>query len=115
MSDPERVARLKDFLEERMQVEAGPRFMGIPERWFPQPLFRCENGHVSTAILKSEALWRDACLECWGQVGLTYPEDREDHCGHGRHSRRVQGRHGASDVRFGRLANRLQKEREAAP
>lgn len=50
-------------------------FMGIPDRWFDSPRYRCENGHVSTTILKSEKLGRNACLKCFARVRITFPED----------------------------------------
>lgn len=58
-------------------MEPGPKFLTIPERWLESPRYRCENGHVSTMVLKSEALGRDACLECQGRLWITFPEDSE--------------------------------------
>ncbi len=51
-------------------------FMDIPDRWFEDPSWRCENGHVSSTFLKSERDG-DRCLACHGRVKLTFPEDRE--------------------------------------
>jgi hypothetical protein len=50
-------------------------FMGVPDRWFEGKKFRCVNGHVSTTLLKSEALGGTVCLSCQGHVMLTFPED----------------------------------------
>lgn len=60
-------------------AEGGPFFLDRPERWLDDPHFRCENGHVSTMVLKSEALGRDACLAggCRAPLHLTFPEDRD--------------------------------------
>lgn len=58
-------------------LEHGPRFLGTLERWLDDPHWRCERGHVSTHILKSEELGRDACLECRGRLWITFPEDVE--------------------------------------
>lgn len=59
--------------------EPGPRFLSKPDRWFDEgPRFRCTNGHVSSMVLKSEALGRDACLACKEPTVLTFPEDVDD-------------------------------------
>lgn len=52
-------------------------FMGIPERWYdkPGPLYRCENEHISRMLLKSEAKGMTVCLDCYGPVLMTFPED----------------------------------------
>ena len=72
-----------------ISFEAGPRFMGIPERWYADgpdkpyghpdrgPKFRCVNGHVSTRVLKTEARG-DRCLACDGNLVMTFPEDKDD-------------------------------------
>lgn len=61
-----------------MEATAGEEmFMHRPDRWWQARHWRCVNGHVSTSILKSEALRRDACLACRAEVMLTFPEDRE--------------------------------------
>lgn len=60
-------------------AELGPRFLGKPDRWYDQgPRFRCTNGHVSSMVLKSESLGRDACLACEEPTVLTFPEDVDD-------------------------------------
>jgi hypothetical protein len=51
-------------------------FLGIPDRWFERPLWRCRAGHLSNRILKSE-LKGDLCLACQEPVLLTFPEDQE--------------------------------------
>lgn len=58
--------------------ETGNRFSGRPERWWNDPHWRCENGHVSTRYLKSEELGTDVCLSCRGWIWLTFPEDKDD-------------------------------------
>lgn len=60
-------------------AEDGEMFMGWPDRWWADPHWRCENGHVSTVVLRSEALGRDACLvgACRARLTLTFPEDRD--------------------------------------
>lgn len=71
---------LDEFVETHAVAErsAGTHmFMGIPDRWFDSPRWRCENGHVSTTILKSEGLGHDACLKCRARVRITFPEDVE--------------------------------------
>lgn len=56
--------------------EPGPRFMGIPDRWYEEPVrWRCENNHVSTMYLKTEEGAR--CLGCGSRVWITFPEDRD--------------------------------------
>lgn len=60
-------------------AEGGELFMDWPDRWWDTHAWRCINGHVSTRVLKSEALGRDACLaeECRAPMCLTFPEDRD--------------------------------------
>jgi hypothetical protein len=53
--------------------EKGERFLGTPERWLDNPKFRCENGHVSKTVLRSEKLKRQACLACEARIWLTFP------------------------------------------
>lgn len=67
-------------LRELADAEGGPMFMGWPDRWWDDPHWRCENGHVSTYVLRSEALGRDACLAgtCRAPLHLTFPEDQDD-------------------------------------
>lgn len=59
--------------------ETGPRFMGIPERWYEPPglKFRCAEGHVSRTLLKSEERG-SICMACFGPVLMTFPEDFDD-------------------------------------
>lgn len=60
------------------KLSGAPMFLGIPDHWFePRPRFRCENGHVSTMVLKSEKVG-DCCLKCGGGCMITYPEDEDD-------------------------------------
>jgi hypothetical protein len=74
--------RLVDRMKRIAAAEGGEMFMGWPDRWWATPHWRCLRGHVSTSILRSEALGRDACLTCRssgydGFVTLTFPEDRD--------------------------------------
>lgn len=71
------VRTMIEKLEAKAEEEGGKMFMGWPERWWDGGKFRCENGHVSTTILKAEALGRDACLACHGRLTLTFPEDED--------------------------------------
>jgi hypothetical protein len=60
--------------------EGGPMFAGFPDRWWGDQHWRCTKGHVSTMVLRSEALKRDACLAgaCRMPLCITFPEDRDD-------------------------------------
>jgi hypothetical protein len=72
--------RVKILARRDAEAEAGaPMFMGIPDRWYelPGPKYRCENGHVSSRVLKSER-GRDSCLACGGRLLMTFPEDDEN-------------------------------------
>lgn len=62
--------------EERAGVKM---FLGFPDRWYDAHKFRCGNDHVSTCLLRSE-LKGPLCLECGGQVRLTFPEDKDGPC-----------------------------------
>lgn len=42
--------------------------MWMPAAWYKDPWWICDAGHVSNHVLKSEALGRDACLWCGGQL-----------------------------------------------
>ena len=52
-------------------------FLDIPDYWCDDPHWRCRNDHVSTSYLKSEAAGKSLCLACFGELALTYPEDRD--------------------------------------
>ena len=81
MLDADEQQRL-DVLVLRLRLyadaEDGPTFMGWPDRWWDDPHWRCTNGHVSTRVLRSEGLRRDACLACMAPLTLTFPEDCDD-------------------------------------
>ena len=69
---------LKDFIrghKEKAKQEGEPIFMGIPDRWYETPTWRCTNGHVSSSFLKTDE--GDRCLACQEYVRMTYPEDKE--------------------------------------
>ena len=75
-------ARFSDrprIIKEADAKETGERFMGLPDRWFDSPRWRCRNGHVSIRYLKSEAVGADLCLACGEYVWLTFPEDGSKH------------------------------------
>ena len=65
-----------DAKKEEERERGEPTFMGIPDRWYEAHLFRCERGHVSSMILKTETRG-DRCLACHGRVKMTFPEDYE--------------------------------------
>lgn len=73
MDHAELVAALREYAD----AEGGPVFMRWPDRWWEVAHWRCVNEHVSTMVLKSEELGRDACLAagCWAPLALTFPED----------------------------------------
>jgi hypothetical protein len=48
----------------------GKKFNGIPDPWFDEVFFWCENGHRSRAYLRAEGHDRDECLECFGPVRM---------------------------------------------
>lgn len=57
---------------------AGVEIWGnVPDRWYENTKYRCENGHVSLSFLKSEALRSDVCLACQKPILITFPEDEE--------------------------------------
>ena len=58
-------------------VRGEPMFMGIPDSWFdkPGPLWRCPNDHVSSWYIQSEEKG-DLCPDCYGNVRVTFPEDK---------------------------------------
>ena len=78
MTDEEKEAHQELYDAKR---ECAPMFFGRPERWYETFTVRCTNGHVSTRVLNSEQLRRDACLallgdrQCFAPVTLTFPED----------------------------------------
>lgn len=79
MTDLTELTQLSEQLRPIAVAEGGDTFMGWPDRWWEAHTRRCTNGHVSTRVLKSEALGRDACLAsgCGAPVHLTFPEDRD--------------------------------------
>lgn len=74
------IDELKALQRARADHEASlgqPMFMGLPERWFERPRWRCTAGHVSAFYIKSEEQG-DLCPACRGRVVLTWPEDHEE-------------------------------------
>jgi len=64
-------------IKEADAKETGPRFLGLPDRWYENPRWRCREGHVSIRYLKAEGIG-DLCLACGEYVWLTFPEDKEE-------------------------------------
>lgn len=57
--------------EKQKSVDAGEdQFLGWPDKWYEPIHWCCENGHVSTRVLKSEALGGDVCLACYKFVQI---------------------------------------------
>ncbi len=78
----DKLAVLVKWVDAKSKVEldgGAEDFMGLPDRWYERPTFRCCNGHVSLRYLKCERLGYNACLECMEPVVLTFPEDKESH------------------------------------
>jgi len=62
------------LIEAAKTTYVGKKFSGIPDAWFDERYFWCQNGHRSRTILKSEEHGRDVCLECRQPV-RTGPEE----------------------------------------
>lgn len=57
---------------------AGVEIVGnVPDRWYDNTRWRCQNGHVSPWHIKSEAQGRDTCTSCGEQALMSFPEDHE--------------------------------------
>ena len=52
-------------------------FMGIPDRWYEDATWLCENGHVSKHYLKSSVNGA-VCLGCLKPVRMVAPETTEE-------------------------------------
>jgi hypothetical protein len=63
-------------MKDAEKASGAEMFLGIPDRWFEPPHWRCTNDHVGGAYLKSEVKG-DLCLQCHQPVALTFPEDRD--------------------------------------
>jgi hypothetical protein len=55
-------------------ADGGDIFMGIPDRWYDKLTFVCQNGHISSMCLKSEALGDDVCMSCHEHIFICPPE-----------------------------------------
>lgn len=65
-------------VKRQAEEDAGQEmFLGIPNRWYEKPRWRCRNNHVSSMYLKSEGVGADLCLGCFQAVYMTFPEDRD--------------------------------------
>lgn len=75
----EQMAQLRTRLRAIADAEGGELFMDWPDRWWADAHWRCPNDHVSTSVLRSEALGCDACLAgtCRARLALTFPEDQD--------------------------------------
>lgn len=73
---PKQAVRMIAALE---KLGGAPMFMGTPDRWYEDLHYRCENGHVSTMVLRCEEGPRDQCLAagCRARCFITFPEDVE--------------------------------------
>jgi hypothetical protein len=66
--------RLQVF-KDAEEAAGNEMFMGIPDRWYEKPHWRCINEHVSTMYLKSQE--GDLCLKCYEPLRMTFPEDKD--------------------------------------
>lgn len=69
---------LDHALRLRMEIErmaGAPMFLGVPDRWYDRPTWRCLTGHVSERFLKTDD--GDRCMACGEPVRITFPEDYE--------------------------------------
>lgn len=55
----------------------GELFMDLPDAWYDNPTWACENGHISKRYLKSEKLG-DVCLACSKPILLVPTETTEE-------------------------------------
>ncbi len=53
-------------------------FMGLPDLWYDDLTWGCENGHISSRYLKSERYGGDVCLCCYKPVILVAPLTTEE-------------------------------------
>lgn len=70
------VSRMRALRKAWIEKTGEPTFLGIPESWYEPVRFRCEKGHVSRTILKSEERG-DLCLACFSPVMITWPGDQD--------------------------------------
>lgn len=57
----------------RIVVAGGSVFLGLPEAWMDDPHFGCENGHVSTMVIKTDK--GDQCARCRRPMIMIPPLD----------------------------------------
>jgi hypothetical protein len=72
---------LRDKLQAIADAEDGPKEVGgifgtKPIRWWDDTHWRCENDHVSVCLLNTDHTG-EVCINCWGYVWLTFPEDQD--------------------------------------
>lgn len=76
LSDPHLcLARFQTLMVEAACFDCEPFFMGLPDRWYEPPTYRCTKGHISHRYLKTDEGKR--CLACFEPLALTFPEDTE--------------------------------------
>jgi hypothetical protein len=60
----------------RAEEQAGAKMcLGIPDRWYEPPRYRCVRGHVASGVITSESGRGDSCQTCGAACMLTFPED----------------------------------------
>lgn len=67
--------RMPKDIADAINSSSGPRWFGIPKRWFDAGRLRCEQGHVCSAHTTNEISGM-TCIICGSTVWLTFPEDQ---------------------------------------
>ncbi len=62
-------------IQQADHAERGPRWFGLPKRWFDAGRVRCEQGHVMQAHTTNQISGM-TCIVCGSTVWLTFPEDQ---------------------------------------
>lgn len=52
-------------------------FMGAPDHWFENWKLRCLDDHVTSFVIKSEAVGASLCPKCMEPLALTFPGDTD--------------------------------------
>jgi len=73
MTNIDRFHAWRQPIIDKMKAEGDDCFLGLPDAWFENPHWGCENGHVSKRYLKSEEKG-GVCLACHKPVYLI-PKD----------------------------------------
>lgn len=64
--------KLNKWIEEKKVIAKNncePFFQGIPDSWFDNPIWCCENGHLHSSYLKSES-FGSVCFKCYKPARL---------------------------------------------